>query len=116
MTSKNALRIAGVALFVLALAWQQIEATRLGYAVEKSRRQEHILRGRIGAIQLELERSLSPAQLASQARARLGMQPASPDALRILGEGSEAPAQVTFLRRLLSWWERVLPRASSLDT
>jgi hypothetical protein len=108
MTSRT-LKIVYAALFVLALAWQQIEATRLGYAVEKSRKQEHILRGRIGAVQLELERSLSPSQLALQARSRLGMQPASPDALRILGDGAEAPAELPFFRRLMSWGGRMLP-------
>ena len=115
MTSRT-LKIVYAALFVLALAWQQIEATRLGYAVEKSRKQEHILRGRIGAIQLELEKTLSPAQLALQARARLNMQPASPEALRILGDGTEAPAELGLLRRLMSWGGRVMPHAPSLRT
>lgn len=97
---------------MLALAWQQIEATRLGYAVERSRKQAHLLRSRIGALQMELETSLSPAQLAQQARGRLGMQPASPEALRILTEGPSA-SQPSFLARL---WSRLRPGASERDT
>src|SRR5438105_9204735 len=105
MTSppRRTVRIGVAALFILALAWQQIEATRLGYAVEKSRRQTHIVRGRIGALQMELETSLSPAQLALQARARLGMLPASPESLRILGDGGGATAQGLLARLLSSW-------------
>src|SRR5579883_11154 len=110
MLNSRTLKIVCAALFMLTLAWQQIAATRLGYAVEKSRKQEHILRGRIGAIQLELEKSLSPAELAAQATKRLGMQPASPEALRILGDAPDSPAELPFFRRLMSWGGRVLPR------
>jgi hypothetical protein len=111
--SKRSARIAVGALFILALAWQQIEATRLGYAVEKSRKQEHILRGRIGALQMELETSLSPAQLAQAARGRLGMMPAAPESLRILGENAGDAAPKNFLSRLFSSWSL---RKQGLDT
>jgi hypothetical protein len=98
---RRAARIAGASLFILALAWQHIEATRLGYAVEKSRRQAHVVRGRIAELQMELETSLSPAQLASCARGRLGMIPASPEALRVLTE-TASPAQQSLLSRFLA--------------
>ncbi|OGR84097.1 MAG: hypothetical protein A3J74_08740 [Elusimicrobia bacterium RIFCSPHIGHO2_02_FULL_57_9] len=66
------------------MVWQHIQATRLGYAVENSRRQARILKSRIGSLQMELETSLSPAQLTLRAGS-LGMVPAPPQSLRILG-------------------------------
>ena len=99
--SKRTLRIVLVSVGVLALAWQQIEATRLGYRVETARKRVTALQGRLGALEMDLQTSLSPAQLAQAARGRLGMQPASPESLRILGTEA-APARDSFLSRLLS--------------
>lgn len=110
--SKRTLRIVVASLGVLALAWQQIEATRLGYRVEAARKNVTSLQGRLGALQMDLQTSLSPAQLAQQARTRLGMQPASPDSLRIL-QGGAAPARDSFLSRLLSGLRGAKP---GLDT
>ncbi len=91
-------------MLVLALAWHHVEAVRLGYAVEQARRQTHVLNGRIGALQIELETSLSPAQLTAQAKA-MGMVQAGPESLRILDAAGAAPVQGTFLSRLFpkSW-------------
>lgn len=100
--SQRTFRIVLASLAVLALAWQQIEATRLGYQVETARRRVHTIQGRLGTLQMDLQTSLSPAQLAYQARTRLGMQPASPESLRLLGGSSLAPSADSFLSRLLS--------------
>lgn len=106
--SRKTARIVMIALGVLALAWQHIQATRLGYRVESARRRVHALQGRIGTLELELHSGLSPAQLAQHARARLGMQPASPEALRLLGAGPEAGPSDSFLARLLARLSRSL--------
>ena len=100
--SRRTLRIVLASLGLLALAWQQIQATRLGYKVEAERKHVQSLQGRIGAMQMELQTSLSPAQLALQARLRLGMQPASPESLRLLGSSGAEPSYDSFLSRLLS--------------
>lgn len=99
--SARTLKIFVGSVLLLALVWQQIEATRLGYRVEKARHEAQLLRARIGAVQMELETGSSPAQLAAQARARLGMYPAPPEALRILAEAPDA-RRVGFLSRLLA--------------
>ena len=112
--SQRTLRIVSVSIVVLAMAWQQIEATRLGYRVESSRRQLRALKGRIALMQIELETSLSPAQLAAQARTRLGMQPASPETIRILDGGAILRARDSFFSRLLSRTWRSL--TSGLNT
>lgn len=96
-------KVAAASVLVLALVWQHIQATRLGYEVEKARREAHRLRGRIGALQMSLQTSQSPAQLAANARARLGMFPAPPDSLRFLDAPAPAEAPRTFLARLLSY-------------
>lgn len=112
--SKRAFRIVQATLVVLALAWQHIEATRLGYKVETARRQAHLLRGQLHVLQMDLQTSLSPAQLAYQARSKLGMQPANPECLRLLGHAQEAATNDSFLTRLLSRTWRSL--AASLNT
>ncbi len=101
--SQQTLRILSASLVVLALVWQHIQATRLGYQVEGSRRQAQALKARIASLRAELESSLSPAQLALRARSRLGMQPASPEFLRFLDPSPLPSVRETLLGRLLSW-------------
>ncbi|MBI3552982.1 MAG: hypothetical protein HY077_10745 [Elusimicrobia bacterium] len=98
-SSTRTFKIVAGSLFVLGLAWQQIEATRLGYEVERTRHQARILRGRIGQVQVQLETSLSPAQLAAQAKA-MGMIQCDPAALRFLDSPPARATQDTFLGRL----------------
>ena len=100
------LKVAAASVLVLGLVWQHIQATRLGYEVEKSRREAQRLRGRISALQMSLQTSQSPAQLAANARARLGMFPAPPDALRFLDAPAQPEAPRTILARLLSFVSR----------
>jgi|SRR5579883_1302442 len=100
--SRRTLKIAGASVLLLALVWQHIEAIRLGYQVEQSRRQIHVLQGQIGDLDMRIEKDLAPAQLAQQARARLGMFPASPESLRILGRPEDPPAEGGLFGRLLA--------------
>ncbi|NNN04860.1 MAG: hypothetical protein HKL90_03070 [Elusimicrobia bacterium] len=83
MGLKGAARFAGTAALVLFLCWQHVQATRLGYRVESARREAAQRRGRVESLRLDLERRLSPQQVAARA-ARLGMVPADPRALRRL--------------------------------
>lgn len=101
MTTTRTLKIIGAMLLVLGLVWQHIQATRLGYGVERARREAQRLRGQIGALQMDLHTSQSPAALASAARTRLGMVPAPPEALRFIDHDAPGADEPTFLARLL---------------
>lgn len=101
-SSKRSLKIVAASLILLVLAWQHVTATRLGYEVARARQEGQSLRSKLGGVQLELETSLSPAQLALQAKAKLGMFPAPPEALRILGDAAES-TESGFLTRFLRW-------------
>jgi hypothetical protein len=111
--SKRTFRVVIASLAVLVLAWEQIEATRLGYRVEASRRTVHALQGRIGAVERQLQSDLSPAQLAVEARTRLGMQPASPECLRLLDGRPKASTSDSFLARLLARTRRSLAASAT---
>jgi len=102
--TKRTSKIVAGTLLVLTLAWQHVETVRLGYAVEQARHQTQALKGRIGTLQVQVETSLSPAQLTAQARA-MGMVQAGPESLRILDAAGASPVQGTFLSRLFtkSW-------------
>lgn len=84
-SSKRTLRIILGGFFVISVVWQNVQATKLGYEVEKTRRLLNALKGRTASSAIELQRSLTPAQLAFKARTKLGMFPALPESLRILG-------------------------------
>ncbi|MBI5629571.1 MAG: hypothetical protein HY921_01665 [Elusimicrobia bacterium] len=99
---KRTAKIVSGGFLILILAWQHIQATRLGYQVEKSRQEIHKLRGKTGLLQMELETSLSPSQLASKAKNRLGMFPAAPESLRILEAPLSSTPQETVLKRWIS--------------
>ncbi|MDE2039191.1 MAG: hypothetical protein KGO96_06355 [Elusimicrobia bacterium] len=111
--SRRTFRVVLLSLGVLALAWQHIEATRLGYQVEAARHRVQALSDRLDAVQMTLQTSLSPAQLALRARTRLGMRPASPDVIRVLGRpAAPRPASSLFLRWISSARRELL----ALDT
>lgn len=101
----RSLKILAAGLLALAMVWQHIEATRLGYEVEISRKQASRLKSRIAAVQMDLQRSVSPAHLALQARSRLGMFPLRPEALRLIGvppgAGDKGPFLARFFSRLI---------------
>lgn len=109
-TQRN-VRIVGAALLVLALAWQHVQATRLGYQVERARRQSQGLKGRVAALQMQLESRLSPAELARLAETRLSLEPASPESVRRLADAPLPGPHGGLLGRLLPRsWTRLLGR------
>jgi hypothetical protein len=89
------------------LVWQHVQATRLGYRVEKARQQILAMRCTNGALRMQLETNLSPANLALLARTRLGMSLAAPQSLRSL-DGPAAASRMGLLQRLLSRTRRAL--------
>lgn len=97
----GAARYAGTAALVLFLCWQHVQATRLGYRVESARREAAQRRGHVESLRLDLERRLSPEQVAARA-ARLGMIPADPRALRRLEDRPQNRPGSTPLWGLLS--------------
>jgi len=110
---RRALRLAAAGLFLMALVWQHVQATRLGYRVERSRQRIVALRCAQGALRSELEALLAPVSLSAQARGRLGMTLAEPQFFRSLDGPAAAASRSGFLQRLISRTRRVLvgPRA-----
>lgn len=106
---RRAAKFAGLGALLLFLCWQHVQATRIGYQVEASRRRAREVRGRVADLRLRMDETLSPAALASRAGTRLGMVPASPESLRVLG----APAETQgLLPRLWARVPQVLPARS----
>lgn len=98
---KRTVKIVAASLVVLTLVWQRVQATRLGYAVERTRREAAVLKGRVGTLQRELQTSLSPAELAWLAQTKLGMSPAGPESLRIMEKPTLERPEGTLLGRWL---------------
>ena len=85
-------KFAGLGALFLFLCWQHVQATRIGYKVESTRREARALRSRVADLRLKVDETMAPAALAARANTKLGMIPATPDALRLLSGGhGEAP-------------------------
>ncbi|MDD5628587.1 MAG: hypothetical protein PHU21_05955 [Elusimicrobia bacterium] len=93
--------------FLMAIVWQHVQATRLGYRVESARQQILLMRCSNGALRMRLEALLAPANLSAQARGRLGMSLAAPQSLRSLDGPTGAAAPAGLLQRLISRTHRV---------
>ncbi|MDD5302084.1 MAG: hypothetical protein PHS14_03160 [Elusimicrobia bacterium] len=85
-------KFAGLGALFLFLCWQHVQATRIGYRVESTRREARALRSRVADLRLKVDESLAPAALAARAGTKLGMIPASPGSLRSLSSGAGATA------------------------
>ncbi len=96
MRKKNALLATASAGLLFAFLWQQLQATRLGYAIARSRAELQAQRERNAYLRTELDRLNSPERLAREARSRLGMAPPTPEALIFLGRAEE-PRLVSML-------------------
>ena len=84
-------KFAGLGALFLFLCWQHVQATRIGYRVEATRREIRSLRSRVADLRLRVDETLAPASIAARAGSKLGMIPASPNALRLLsGDSDEA--------------------------
>lgn len=81
---RRAAKFVGLGALLLFLCWQHVQATRIGYRVEATRREARALRGRVEALRFQVDATLAPAALAARAGNKLGMIPASPAALRSL--------------------------------
>ncbi|MBI3289597.1 MAG: hypothetical protein HYZ74_08790 [Elusimicrobia bacterium] len=86
---RRAAKFAGLGALALFLSWQHVQATRLGYRVESSRRRARELRSRVADLRLRVDQTMTPASLASRASSQLGMIPAAPEALRILSRSAK---------------------------
>ena len=69
---------------VAVLVWQSVQATRIGYNVERSRRRVAQLKSQIATLQVEWEKRVAPAQLSHQALTKFGMRHADPRSIRVL--------------------------------
>jgi hypothetical protein len=105
---RRAYWLVATAIFLLALVWQHVEATQLGYRVESARRHILAMRCSNGALRVQLETILSPANLSAQARSRLGMALAAPQSLRSLDGPAATASRTGLLQRLISRTRRVL--------
>lgn len=81
---RRAARFAGLGALLMFLCWQHVQATRIGYRVESTRKEARALRSRVADLRLAVDENLAPAALAARASSKLGMVPATPGALRTL--------------------------------
>jgi len=77
-------KFAGLGALFLFLCWQHVQATRIGYRVESTRREARALRSRVADLRLKVDETMAPAALAARANTKLGMIPATPSSLRSL--------------------------------
>jgi hypothetical protein len=77
-------KFTGLGALFLFLCWQHVQATRIGYKVESTRREARALRSRVADLRLHVDETMAPAALAARAGSKLGMIPAAPGALRTL--------------------------------
>ncbi|MCM2305516.1 MAG: hypothetical protein NDJ72_12480 [Elusimicrobia bacterium] len=88
---RRVVKFAGLGALLMFLCWQHVQATRIGYRVESTRREARALRSRVADLRLKLDETMSPASLAARANTKLGMVPAAPGSLRSLsGHTGEA--------------------------
>jgi hypothetical protein len=88
---RRVVKFAGLGALFLFLCWQHVQATRIGYRVESTRREARALRSRVADLRLKLDETMTPAALAARANTKLGMVPAAPGSLRSLpGRSVEA--------------------------
>jgi hypothetical protein len=97
-----------VGMYLTALVWQHVEATRLGYRVESARQKILAMRCANGAQRMQLEAILAPSNLSAQARGRLGMTLAEPQSLRSLDGPSATASRTNLLQRLILLTRRTL--------
>lgn len=89
---RRVVKFAGLGALLMFLCWQHVQATRIGYRVESTRRDVRALRSRVADLRLKVDETLSPSSLAARANTKLGMVPAAPGSLRVLSGGSGGTA------------------------
>ena len=103
-------KFAGLGALFLFLCWQHVQATRIGYRVESTRREARALRSRVADLRLKVDETLAPGALAARAGSKLGMIPASPSSLRSLSDTTGGAGGL--LPRLWARLERIGPLRS----
>ena len=103
-------KFAGLGALFLFLCWQHVQATRIGYRVESTRREARVLRSRVADLRLKVDETLAPGALAARAGSKLGMIPASPSSLRLLSDTTGGARGL--LPRLWARLERIGPLRS----
>lgn len=88
-SSPRTLRILVGGIIVSVLVWEHVQATKIGYQVERARADIRRRRSQLTSELVELESRLTPAQLAAAAKGRLGMVPPAPESIRILQTTTE---------------------------
>jgi hypothetical protein len=104
MNNKSTVRIVLGGILIMGVVWQHVQATRIGYEVERARKRLRQLESQVAETRMDLEKDFSPAQLAVKAK-RLGMTAGSPERLRWL---PNAPALAAEAR---AWPAAFLARA-----
>lgn len=99
-------------VIALLFLWQQVQATRLGYEVSRSRIELNKKRDQTAYLRMELEQLLAPDLLAARAKSRLGMSPPNPE--RILFLGSTVPRDLSDSRALVQSHKREIGPIASL--
>lgn len=102
--------ILGTTGIVFALAWQHVQATRIGYRVERLREEVELQRGKDAYLKLDLERWHSPERLEAEAARRLGMRRPEPGQVVVLAP--EAPPALN--GGAAGWVAKLGERAGSL--
>ena len=90
---RRVVKFAGLGALLLFLCWQHVQATRIGYRVEATRREVRALRSRVADLRLKVDAAMAPAALAARANTELGMIPATPGSLRTLSGGARETGQ-----------------------
>ncbi len=95
--------LGGICLVGFLFAWQNVQALKLGYSIEKIRREIKDLESANTYLKKEIQASLSPEKLESEA-AKLGMVYPVPGAVVILdGRPAAEKAGRGWLARLFSF-------------
>ncbi|MDE2291753.1 MAG: hypothetical protein KGL53_06690 [Elusimicrobia bacterium] len=87
---KTLVMIAALASPLFLFLWEQVQATRLGYAVSRTQVELRRSRERADYLRLELDRLQAPESVADAAQRRLGMAPPTPESVVVLGTSRPA--------------------------
>ncbi|MFA6092884.1 MAG: hypothetical protein WCU88_05475 [Elusimicrobiota bacterium] len=101
MEKKPAVLLAACASLALAFLLEQVQATRLGYALGRARKEIHAQEQTNAHLRLRLAKMRSPDLLAREAQSRLQMTPPSPESQVYLGKSVERAGAAGALSLLL---------------
>ncbi|MCX5788658.1 MAG: hypothetical protein NTX64_09185 [Elusimicrobia bacterium] len=85
--------VAAAAGGAFLLVTEQIQATHLGFELDKTQRSVREARDHEAHLRFQLDQETTPGELAVLARSRLGMIPPNPDAVVLLDQANDRPVQ-----------------------